>query len=43
LLAEVLTCIAELRNADPADIANAVTENARRLFQLPDVLPASAH
>lgn len=43
LLAEVLTCVAELRNADPADIASAITENARRLFQLPDAVPASAH
>jgi len=35
-LAEVLACIAELRNADPAEIAAATTANARRLFKLPD-------
>lgn len=36
-LAEVLACVAELRNADPVDIAAATTANARRLFRLPDV------
>jgi len=36
-LAEVLACVAELRNADPAAIAAATTANARRLFRLPDV------
>lgn len=35
-LAEVLACVAELRHADPAEIAAATTENARRLFRLPD-------
>ncbi len=35
-LAEVLACVAELRNTDPADIAAATTANARRLFRLPD-------
>ena len=35
-LVEVLACIAELRGADPAGIAAATTENARRLFGLPD-------
>jgi TatD DNase family protein len=35
-LSEVLACVAELRNADPAEIAAATTENARRLFRLPD-------
>jgi len=42
-VAEVLHCVAELRGADPAEIAAATTENARRLFQLPDALPTSAH
>ncbi|KAB2928896.1 MAG: TatD family deoxyribonuclease [Candidatus Contendobacter sp.] len=36
-LPEVLVCVAELRNADPAEIAAATTANARRLFRLPDV------
>lgn len=36
-LAEVLACVAELRNADPVAIAAATTANARRLFRLPDV------
>ena len=35
-LSEVLACVAELRNADPGEIAAATTENARRLFRLPD-------
>ena len=39
-LAEVLACIAELRNADPAEIAAATSANARRLFRLPDVASA---
>jgi len=39
-LAEVLACVAELRNTDPAEIAAATTENARRLFRLPDVASA---
>lgn len=42
-LAEVLDCVAELRGADPAEIAAATTANACRLFQLPDVLPASPY
>lgn len=42
-LAEVLACVAELRGADPAEIAAATTENARRLFKLPDAVPASPH
>lgn len=42
-IAEVLGCVAELRDADPAEIAAATTENARRLFRLPDALPAGAH
>lgn len=43
LLAEVLDCIARLRGVDPAEIAAVTTENARRLFRLPDVSPASPH
>ena len=35
-LAEVLACVAELRNADPVEIATATTANTRRLFRLPD-------
>lgn len=35
LLAEVCTCIAELRAAEPAMIAAATTRNAERLFNLP--------
>ncbi|RUQ36830.1 MAG: TatD family deoxyribonuclease [Candidatus Competibacteraceae bacterium] len=42
-LAEVLACVAELRNSDPAAIAAATTENAHRLFRLPDALSASAY
>ena len=42
-LVEVLACVAELRAADPADIAAATTENARRLFQFPDGPPARPH
>jgi len=42
-LAEVLACVAELRGADPAEIAAATTTNARRLFGLPDAVPAGPH
>jgi TatD DNase family protein len=42
-VAEVLDCVAGLRGADPVEIAAATTENARRLFRLPDALPAGAH
>ena len=42
-LAEVLACVAELRGADPAEIAAATTENARRLFRLPDAASPSPH
>lgn len=42
-LAEVLDCIAGLRGVNSAEIAAATTENARRLFQLPDVAPASPY
>ena len=34
-LVGVLETIAQLRGADPADIAQATTANARRLFALP--------
>lgn len=39
----VLDVIAELRDADPAEIARATTANAERLFHLPPVLPPSPH
>jgi TatD DNase family protein len=42
-LTEVLACVAELRAADPAEIAAATTENARRLFRLPDAPSPGAH
>jgi len=42
-LAEVLACVAALRNADPAEIAAATAANARRLFKLPDAVPAGPH
>lgn len=42
-LVEVLACVAELRNADPAEIAAATTDNARRLFRLPDAAPPGPH
>jgi TatD DNase family protein len=42
-LLDVLACVAELRDADPATIAAATTENARRLFKLPDASPARPH
>lgn len=38
-LPEVLACVAELRGADPAEIAAAANANACRLFGLPDVAP----
>lgn len=42
-LPEVLACVAEVRNADPAEIAAAVTANTRRLFNIPDDATAVAH
>ena len=42
-LVEVLACVAELRGADPAEIAAATTENARRLFKLPDAASPGPH
>lgn len=42
-LPEILRCVAELRQTDPAEIAAATTINARRLFGLPDEPPASPH
>jgi len=42
-LSEVLVCVAELRNADPAEIAAATTENACRLFRLPDAVSPGPH
>lgn len=42
-LPEVLACIAELRGEDPAVIAAATTENACRLFGLPDAVSPSPH
>ncbi len=42
-LPEVLACIAELRGADPAEIAAATTANARRLFKLPDAASPRPH
>jgi TatD DNase family protein len=42
-LAEVLACVAELRGADPVEIAAATTANARRLFRLPDAVSAGSH
>jgi TatD DNase family protein len=36
-LPEVLACVAELRGADPAEIAAAINANACRLFGIPDV------
>ena len=42
-LTEVLACVAELRGADPAEIAAATTANARRLFGIPDDASAGAH
>jgi TatD DNase family protein len=42
-LAEVLTCVAELRGADPDTIAVATTANARRLFGIADAIPTSAY
>ncbi|TVR62096.1 MAG: TatD family deoxyribonuclease [Candidatus Competibacteraceae bacterium] len=35
-LPEILACVAELRGADPDEIAAATRANARRLFQIPD-------
>jgi len=35
-LPEILVCVAELRGADPDEIAAATRANARRLFQIPD-------
>lgn len=44
LLAEVLHCVAKLRNADPLEIASATTANARHLFRLNiDELPTRTH
>jgi len=42
-LPEILACVAELRQTDPAEIAAATTANARRLFGLPDEPSASPH
>jgi len=42
-LPEVLTCVAELRGADPVEIAAATSANARRLFELPDDASPSPH
>lgn len=42
-LPEILAHVAELRGADPAEIAAATTANARRLFRLPDADSSSAH
>lgn len=42
-LTEILACVAALRNADPAEIAAATAANARRLFKLPDAIPAGPH
>ncbi|MBL8260463.1 MAG: TatD family hydrolase [Candidatus Competibacteraceae bacterium] len=42
-LPEILSCVAELRQTDPTEIAAATTANARRLFGLPDEPPASPH
>lgn len=42
-LAEVLACVAELRGVDPAEIAAATTDNARRLFDLPDAASPGPH
>ncbi len=39
-LPEVLACVAELRSADPAEIAAATSANARRLFGIPDGVPS---
>ncbi len=38
-LPEVLDCVAALRGVDRAEIATVTTENARRLFRLPDEPP----
>ncbi len=43
LLLDVLSCIAELRHADPAEIAEATTTNARRLFGISDVPSTGTH
>lgn len=42
-LPEVLACIADLRDADPAEIAAATTANACRLFGIDDGLPTRSH
>ena len=42
-LPDVLACVAELRGADPAEIAAATTANAYRLFNLPDVPSPGPH
>ena len=42
-LPDVLACVAELRGADPAEIAAATTANAHRLFNLPDVPSPGPH
>ncbi len=42
-LVDVLACVAELREADPVDIAAATTANAHRLFKFPDVPSARPH
>lgn len=41
-LPEVLACVAELRGADPAEIAAATSANARQLFGIPDAVPSGA-
>ncbi|HRF42762.1 MAG TPA: TatD family hydrolase [Candidatus Competibacteraceae bacterium] len=40
---EVLSCIAELRGADPVEIAAATTKNACRLFRLSDALSTGTY
>lgn len=42
-LPQILACVAELRGADPAEIAAATNANARRLFGIADVAPARPH
>ena len=42
-LPQILGCVAELRGADPAEIAAATNANARRLFGIADVASARPH
>lgn len=42
-LPEVLACVAELRGADPTEIAAATSANARRLFGIPDAVPSGTY